>query len=151
MTTPSGPDENTTLLHATSIAISGQAVLLMGRSGSGKSDLALRLIDRGARLISDDYSQCERRGDALFTSPPGTIAGKMEVRYIGVVSMPNVQDVPVVLAIGLDDKPQRMPDRATTIDILGVSVPLILLDAFEPSAPIKVELALRGLTETETT
>lgn len=150
MTTASGPDENTTLLHATSIAIGEQAVLLMGKSGSGKSDLALRLIDRGARLISDDYTQCERRGDALFASPPGTIAGKMEVRYIGVVSMPNAQDVPVVLAIGLDDTPQRMPDPTTTLNILGISLPHILLDAFEPSAPIKVELALRGLTGTGT-
>lgn len=141
------PKANTTLLHANCVAIGNHAILLMGESGSGKSDLALRLIDRGARLVSDDYTECERRGDTLFASPPGTIAGKMEVRYIGVVPMPYILDVPVVLAIALDDKPQRMPDRTRSVDILDTSLPVFQLDAFEPSAPIKAELALRSLTE----
>ena len=147
MSTPPEPSENSTLLHASCVAIGDRAVLLMGDSGSGKSDLTLRLIDRGARLVSDDYTECERRGDALFVSPPSTIAGKMEVRYIGVVPMPYVSNVSVALAIGLDDKPQRMPDRALSVDILDVTLPLFQLDAFEPSAPLKAELALRSLTE----
>jgi serine kinase of HPr protein (carbohydrate metabolism regulator) len=147
MTAQPDPAENPALVHASCVAIQGRAVLLMGESGSGKSDLALRLIDRGAHLVSDDYTECERRGQQLYASPPGTIAGKMEVRYIGVVPMPYAHDVPVALAISLNDKPQRMPDQTMTIDIAGIPLPVFLLDAFEPSAPIKAELALRSLTE----
>jgi serine kinase of HPr protein (carbohydrate metabolism regulator) len=145
MTDAPDPDDTTSLLHATCVAIDGRAFLLMGESGAGKSDLALRLIDRGALLISDDYTDCKLRDGQLFAYPPLTIAGKMEVRYIGVVSMPHVHDVPVALAIRLDDKPQRMPDQTTNIDILGVSLPVFALNAFEGSAPIKTELALRRL------
>lgn len=144
MTDPRIEEAAPGLVHATSVAIGGAAVLLIGESGSGKSDLALRLVDRGATLVSDDYTQLEVRDGRLHASPPATIAGRIEVRYIGIVSMPHMHNVPVALAIGLDDKPTRMPDRTIHIDILGVAVPLVLLDAREPSAPIKVELAVRG-------
>ena len=146
MTDAQGSDETTALIHASSVAIDGRGVLLMGGSGAGKSDLALRLIDRGALLISDDYTDCRLRDGQLFAYPPATIAGKMEVRYLGVVPMPHVHDVPVALAIRLDDKPLRMPDETIHIDILGVSLPVFALDAFEGSAPLKTELALRHLS-----
>lgn len=145
MTDASNQDGTTALIHVTSVAIDNQAVLLMGKSGAGKSDLALRLIDRGAQLISDDYTRCQRRDGQLFAFAPPTIAGKMEVRYIGLVAIPHVHNVPVALAISLDDKPQRMPDQSVQIDILGISLPVFPLDAFEASAPIKVELALGSL------
>ncbi|MFT3967762.1 MAG: aldolase [Sphingobium sp.] len=134
-------------VHATSVAIGGQAVLLIGASGSGKSDLALRLIDRGATLVSDDYTDLAVRDGRLHASPPASIAGKMEVRHVGIVAMPHLHNLPVALAIRLDDKPQRMPDRKIRILFHGVAVPLIRLDAREASAPIKVELALRTLGE----
>lgn len=132
-------------MHATSVAINGQVILLIGASGSGKSDLGLRLIDRGAMLISDDYTELTLSNGQLMASPPATIAGQMEVRHLGVVAMPHLHNLPVALAIRLDDKPVRMPDRNQSIAIMGVDIPILCLDAMEPSAPIKAELALREL------
>lgn len=136
--------QDDSLIHATSVAIGGHVVLLLGASGSGKSDLGLRLIDRGAALVSDDYTRLTRTGDTLLAAPPPEIAGRMEVRQIGIVTLPHVHNLPVALAIRLDDKPERMPDRSETTLILGVALPLLRLDAREASAPIKVEWALRA-------
>jgi serine kinase of HPr protein (carbohydrate metabolism regulator) len=142
-------DEAGTLVHATSVAIHGHAVLLTGESGSGKSDLALRLIDRGATLVCDDYTLCEARAGRLWARTAPNIAGKMEVRYLGLVAMHYVTDVPVALAISLDDKPVRMPDQTMSISISGVDIPCVALDAREPSAAIKVELALRQIVSAQ--
>lgn len=133
------------MLHATGVAVNGRAILLMGISGSGKSDLGLRLIDRGAVLVSDDYTQLAVDDGRLYASPPATIAGRMEVRHLGIMTMPHLHNVPVALAIRLDDKPERMPDRSQFILLMGVKIPLLCLDAREASAPIKAELALREL------
>ncbi|MET0137080.1 MAG: HPr kinase/phosphatase C-terminal domain-containing protein [Sphingobium sp.] len=132
-------------LHATSIAIDGRVVLLIGASGSGKSDLALRLIDRGATLVSDDYTDITVCAGQLIAAPPATIAGKMEVRHLGIVDMPHVHNLPVALAISLDDKPERMPDRSQRLTIMGIDIPLLRLNALEASTSIKVEMALRSL------
>lgn len=134
-------------LHATSVAIDGRVILLMGGSGSGKSDLALRLIDRGAMLVSDDYTHLTLCDGRLLAFPPATIAGQMEVRHVGIVTMPHVHNLPVALAIRLDDKPERMPDRDQSIPVMGVDIPVVSLDAREASAPIKAELALRSVAD----
>jgi serine kinase of HPr protein (carbohydrate metabolism regulator) len=135
-------------IHATSIAIGSRAVLLIGASGAGKSDLALRLIDRGASLISDDYTTLSRKNGRLIANPPETIAGKIEIRHIGIVHVPYVTDVTVALAIRLEEKPERMPDLPAAMDVNGVTLPLVALAGLEPSAPIKAEYALKlfGLT-----
>jgi serine kinase of HPr protein (carbohydrate metabolism regulator) len=130
-------------IHATSIAIDGRAILLLGPSGAGKSDLALRLIDRGARLISDDYTTLTRKNGRLVANPPETIAGKIEIRHIGIVHLPYVTDVTVALAIRLEEKPERMPDLPAAMDVNGVTLPLVALAGLESSAPIKAEYALR--------
>lgn len=132
-------------IHASCVAIGGRAVLLCGASGSGKSDLALRLIDRGAELVADDQVLLTRDGDTLRASPPATIAGKIEVRGIGILAMPHRTAMPVSLLIQLDDPIARMPLDARSRTLAGVDVPVIALAALEPSAPVKVELALREL------
>lgn len=129
-------------LHASCVAIDGRAVLIEGRSGSGKSDLALRLIDRGAKLVSDDYTVLVRERDRLLAQPPATIAGKIEVRGIGIVDMPHGERVPVALVVCLSDQVERMPDDGEIRTIAGVVVPMITLNAREASAAIKVGLAL---------
>lgn len=136
----------TETVHATTVAVGGKAVLIAGASGSGKSDLALRLIDRGARLVSDDYTLLEAKGGRLFASPPPTIAGRIEMRGVGIVAHEAVQDVPVCLVVDLDAEPERLPEPAAR-SFLGIAVPSLALAALEPSAPIKVEaaLALYGL------
>lgn len=129
-------------LHASCVAIGGRAVLIEGRSGTGKSDLALRLIDRGAALVSDDYTLLRRSGTALLASAPATIAGRIEVRGLGIVEMTPVADVPVALIVTPSDAPERMPLDPRVRRIAGIDVPCVALAPLEPSAPIKVELAL---------
>lgn len=129
-------------VHASCVALDGRAVLLMGVSGSGKSDLAVRLIDRGWSLVSDDYVTLERRGGKLVAAPPQQIAGRMEVRHVGLIRLPFVTGVPVCLAIFLDREPERLPD-ADVWNHAGIAVPAFALHGLEPSAPLKVEHLLR--------
>jgi HPr kinase/phosphorylase len=133
-------------LHATSVAIGAHGVVLTGPSGAGKSDLALRLIDRGARLISDDQTELTVVDGRLMASAPVTIAGKIEVRGVGIVEMAQVSDIPVALMVRLGGPVARMPPDAATDVIARLTLPMVALDAFEGSAPIKVELALRHAT-----
>jgi serine kinase of HPr protein (carbohydrate metabolism regulator) len=130
-------------VHATTVAIGGRGVLITGPSGAGKSDLALRLIDRGAVLVADDRTALARDGERVYASAPATIAGRMEVRGLGIVDMAATGPVPLALAVRLD-APERMPEP-DSCELLGVAVPQVTLAALEPSAPIKVELALATL------
>jgi serine kinase of HPr protein (carbohydrate metabolism regulator) len=142
MVEPRIPELSSETLHASCVAIEGRAVLIEGRSGEGKSDLALRLIDRGARLVSDDQTICQRQDGVLHACPPATIAGKIEVRGIGILEMDHVARAPVALLIVILDSPPRFPEDARKRRVAGVDVPVLALAALEPSAPIKVELAL---------
>ncbi len=130
-------------LHATAVAIGGRAALLTGASGAGKSDLALRLIDRGAILVADDQVELRVRDGSLIASPPATIAGRMEVRGVGIVTLPFANDVPVAHVFDLETAPDRLPEPQTRV-IEGVSVPVSALDPREISAPLKLELLLSG-------
>jgi serine kinase of HPr protein (carbohydrate metabolism regulator) len=129
-------------IHAGCVAIGGRGVLIAGRSGSGKSDLAWRLIDRGARLVSDDYTLIQRQGGRLTASAPATIAGRIELRGVGIVESPVQKDVPVCLLADLDRVPERLPDGAEPHLLLDVAIPSIGLAALEASAPLKLEQAL---------
>lgn len=134
-------------IHATCVAIDGLGVLIMGVSGSGKSDLALRLIDRGATLVSDDRCIVEASGEgSLSASPPAPLAGKIEVRGIGIVPMEFLPRITLALIVTLDGDPPRMPDEGDSIAICDHALPLLRIDARHVSAPLKVALALRQLT-----
>ena len=100
-------------------------MLITGPSGSGKSDLALRLLDRGFTLVSDDQTIVKRDGDRLIATAPPTIAGKLEIRGIGIVEMERVDNVPVALIVELTSDIQRLPDDSRERPILGVKLPLI--------------------------
>lgn len=130
-------------IHASCVAIGDAAVLIEGRSGTGKSDLALRLIDRGAVLVSDDYTMLTRKDGQLLARAPANLAGKIEVRGIGIVEMPHVEDVPVVLIVAIVEAPPRMPGAGRKRAIAGIEIREIALPALEPGSPVKVELALK--------
>ncbi len=135
-------------LHASSVSIYGRAVLIEGLSGSGKSDLALRLIDRGATLVSDDYTIVRRVDGKLLASAPPNIAGLCEVRGVGLVSMPFASDVPVALIVSTGALIERLPEVATTRIVAGIAIPTAMIAPLEASAPVKVEMLLktRGLS-----
>ena len=143
MTPTRGPRLSAETLHASTVAINGRAVLLTGPSGSGKSDLALRLLDRGFTLVSDDQTIVRKDGDRLVASAPPNIAGKLEIRGIGIVEMERVDNVPVALIVELTSSDiQRLPDDSRERPILGVKLPLVTVDALTASAASKVALAL---------
>jgi serine kinase of HPr protein (carbohydrate metabolism regulator) len=129
-------------VHATCVAVDGRAVLISGPSGAGKSDLALRLIDRGFTLVSDDQTLVRKSGERLLATAPAAIAGKLEIRGIGIVDMETVNDVPICLVVDLTSDIRRMPDDSRERSVLGIAVPLISVDATAASAAAKVALAL---------
>jgi serine kinase of HPr protein (carbohydrate metabolism regulator) len=132
-------------LHASCVAIDGRAVLIAGPSGSGKSDLALRLLDRGFTLVSDDRTIVRKEGNRVIASAPATIQGKLEIRGVGIVEMDTVADMPVAMVVELTSDIQRLPDDSRERIILGIGVPLISVDALTASAPSKVAVALDRL------
>ena len=135
------------LMHATAVAIDGQGVLLLGPSGSGKSDLALRLIDRGAQLISDDAVPIEVRNGLPVLLTPANIAGKLEVRGIGIVSVGHAASAPLRLVVQIADQVDRMPSDDLIVAAAGYFVPVLYTLPFEASAPIKLEYALRAVID----
>lgn len=140
-------------LHATCITLFDHGVLLRGPSGSGKSDLALRLIDQGAMLVGDDYCHYHAQDGGLYAAPIETIAGLLEVRGIGIVRLPYHPKARVRLVVDLvpptsqdpAQRIERLPPWQET-EIAGVSLPFIRLYPFEDSAAAKVRLAVRLAT-----
>lgn len=130
-------------MHATAVAIDGRAVLLRGPPGAGKSDLALRLIDGGARLVADDQVELQRVGDHVLVSPPEVIAGLIEVRGIGILRVDAVKAAALALLVDLVPWAQveRLPESRCE-EVLGLAVPVIALAAFDASAAAKLRLAL---------
>ncbi|MDA0305197.1 MAG: HPr kinase/phosphatase C-terminal domain-containing protein [Proteobacteria bacterium] len=133
-------------VHATCIDLGGKGVLLRGPSGSGKSDLALRLIDGGARLVADDRTDLTLRDNAVIATAPEKLTGKMEVRGLGIVSVDFLPETALALVADLiaPADVERMPEPAK-VDLLGLSVALIRLAPFQASAPAKVRAALNSI------
>lgn len=135
-------------IHGTALSIKGEGILIRGASGSGKSDLALRLINAAsARLIADDRVNLSADGSTILMSPPPEIAGLLEVRGLGAAEIGCEADIPLRLIIDL--KPaaeiERMPERKWQT-ILDHEIPVFDLYPFEPSAPDKLGLALQIAT-----
>jgi serine kinase of HPr protein (carbohydrate metabolism regulator) len=134
-------------VRGTCICIDGHAVLLRGPSGSGKSDLALRLIDSGGALVADDYTDVEQSSDGLVAMAPAPIRGLLEVRGLGVIKLGACSSAPLVAAIDLVplSDVDRMPEPQW-VRILNARLPCFQLFAFESSAAAKVRLAVRLAT-----
>ncbi|HUH83985.1 MAG TPA: HPr kinase/phosphatase C-terminal domain-containing protein [Stellaceae bacterium] len=133
-------------IHGTSVALGGDGILLQGPSGSGKSDLALRLIDGGARLIADDQTELSLVEGELRLRAPTAIAGRIEVRGLGILPVPTVASAPLRLVVALvpPGEIERLPEPQFCT-LLGRNVPLLALAPFEASAPAKLRLAVAAL------
>jgi hypothetical protein len=130
--------------QASAVAVEGRALLIEGPPGSGKSSLALALIERGGGLIGDDAVRLTALGDRLIAAPPPNIAGLIELRGIGLVSLPPADPAPVALILELGGPPgDRLPDLPlASRTISGVAVPVLRL---EPGQIAPAERALWAL------
>ena len=127
--------------------------MIRGPSGSGKSDLALRcialgpnaLIAQAAVLVADDQVAVELLDGRLIAHAPAALAGKFEVRGIGIVSVNHVASADVTLLVDLvaaGGAVERLPDPVLTGRLCGISLPVLRLSAFEASAAAKLLVAL---------
>ena len=131
-------------VHGTCVEVDGTAVLLRGPPGSGKSDLALRLIEGGARLVADDRADIGLMEGRLMVSPPRAIAGLLEVNGHGVFKLGFLAESPLGLVVDLvpEDEVERLPEPRSW-ECFEVSVPVISLAPFHASSVAKVRLAVR--------
>jgi serine kinase of HPr protein (carbohydrate metabolism regulator) len=127
--------------QASCVSIDGRGVLIEGAPGSGKSSLALALINRGAALVGDDGVLLEVRDGLLWALPPPNIAGLIEIRNVGLATLP-AEAAPVALLVRLDPAAPRLPERAERAMLAEVSVPLIRLFPDTPALPLRAEWAL---------
>jgi HPr kinase/phosphorylase len=134
------------LCHATCVVVNGCGILIRGPSGSGKSDLALRLIDEGAMLVADDYCQLSIVNGQITAACPATIKGKLEVRGIGIITRPAQEQCAVEMLIELTDQRliERMPENPNTT-MEGVTIACFAVDPWSASATAKVRAAVAHL------
>ncbi len=138
-------------IHATCVAIGTRGVLLTGKSGCGKSDLALRLIDGGARLVADDRTLLFMARGALHAMVPDSIKGLLEIRGLGIVTVPVRPQVEIALVVRLGREGARLPKGRVyhaPAPLKGAKpVPLIALDARFASTPAKIRAALAAFSQ----
>ncbi len=137
-------------IYATCVAIDDMGVLISGKSGSGKSDLALRLINnKNAALVSDDRTDIVIKNNKLYASSPDIIKGMLEVRGVGIIKLPYVESAEIKLVINLVDdieKIERLPEEKF-YEKYGIKIPMTDLYAFEVSSVDKVVIKLNHILE----
>ncbi len=134
-------------MHATVVAIGQWGVALIGPSGSGKSDLALRLIDRGAQLVGDDYVVVLNERNVPMACAAAELAGKIEIRGIGIVPIDYRDHAPLRLCVILGEEAERMPETSPFHTMAGFDIPSLKLNAFAASAPVVIEIALQTVVD----
>lgn len=141
-------------IHASCVAIDGRGVLLAGASGAGKSDLALRLIDGGGKLVADDQVQLHVEDGRLVASPPSQLEGLLEIRFAGLIRLPFEKNVPIELVIDLvpdGEGLDRLP-LPRTVSFLDCPLNCLKLPGAAASTPAIIRAVLcHGLIEIEPT
>ena len=135
-------------MHSTSVVIDDNGVLILGDSGSGKSDLALRLIDSGATLISDDISICRKNSNNIYLYCPPEIKGLLEVREIGIITVPFVERIKLRLVVNLKSNNNERFPKDSSFRILGIKIPIINIEGKNSSAVAKIKVKLNEIRET---
>ena len=135
-------------IHSTSVVIDDNGVLILGDSGSGKSDLALRLIDNGATLISDDISICRKNSNNIYLYCPPEIKGLLEVREIGIITVPFVERIRLRLVVNLKSNNNERFPKDSSFRILGIKIPIINIEGKNSSAVAKIKVKLNEIRET---
>mgnify|MGYP001411519323 CR=1 FL=1 len=132
------------LLHSTCISFDKKGVLLQGPSGIGKSDLALRLIEMGGILVADDQVDLSARAGKLIANAPKPLLGKLEIRGLGIIEFPVIQNISVMILVDLIQK-ERVPrsPELEYLKILNVPIRRLFLSPFEVSCAIKIKTAVR--------
>ncbi len=134
------------LVHGTCVTLKGNAVLLRGVSGVGKSSLALHLIDRGACLLADDQVDLCVMGGKIIASVPPSLKGLLEVRGLGICSFSFIEKAPLALCVDLCDLAslERLP-TPSFVAYDDVEVPHLKLGIGDPLNAIKLELHMEGV------
>ena len=135
-------------MHSSSVVIDDNGVLILGDSGSGKSDLALRLIDNGATLISDDISICRKNSNNIYLYCPPEIKGLLEVREIGIITVPFVERIKLRLVVNLKSNNNERFPKDSCFRILGIKIPIINIEGKNSSAVAKIKVKLNEIRET---
>jgi len=134
------------LIHASCVEYSSRGILILGPSGSGKSDLALRLMDAGGKLVSDDYVNVDFENGKLIATVAANIEGMIEVRGMGLMKVEHIKSHTVDLALDLCnfENIDRLPEEVF-FEQDGIKVPLYKFDGFSVSAMAKINLMIKGL------
>jgi len=140
-------EETHTIFPASAVAIGDVALAIEGPPGSGKSSLALVLIDRGAQLIGDDGVMLTRTDDRLIATPPPNIEGLLELRGIGLFNFPLAKPCPLGLILSLGVGGERLPDIVPRREVLGINVPCLSFypNTLAPAVRAEMALAKHGL------
>ena len=129
------------IANVSCVAVRGRAILIEGSPGSGKSSLALALIDRGAVLVGDDAISVTLDGGHPQACPPPNTAGKLEIRNVGIVDLP-AGEAPLALILELGPEAPRFPLEVATGEICGVAIPRLRFAPGDAVQALRAEFAL---------
>lgn len=137
------------LVHASCVSFEDKGVLILGDSGSGKSDLALRIIDAGGVLIADDYVEIRIVNGEVYGHVPDSIKGMLEIRGVGLVNLTSVASTKIDLVLELSNREDitRLPEKSF-YELNGVEVLSFNFDAFSASAIAKLRMICKMLLNT---
>ena len=134
-------------VHSSAIVLEDNGILIIGDSGSGKSDLALRLIDSGATLISDDITICEKKKNLIYLSAPLETRGLLEVREVGIITVPFVEGIILRMIVKLEAGGlERIPQK-NKYKIFGLKIPMLTINGKNSSSVVKVKVKLNEIQD----
>lgn len=131
----------TTHIHATCVELNGDGVLLRGKSGAGKSSLALSLINRGFKLVGDDQVCLSKRDGFLVAQPADSLKGVLEVRGVGLLRMAYTESCSIEYVVDLlpGCSPERLPDHQL-ITLHDISVPCLQFNSMDPRTIERIQV-----------